>query len=470
MIKASEVQLQSLNTSAHQLRATCYGQDRYWRRYWSLPKAGGVFVEAMESAQPEILDEQDDVVISEPDPNVKTLEDINKIITDPDMLNDQTADKEVSTIVGEREEDHGEEEEKREVEVDNNDNEHRKTTNRLDIVENGDIIDTSERNLDELRKSVDRIVQNLEKGENKQMNESQDESSNLNNHVDTHNTIKPDPDSEQISNRKFNLFEKLGECMERENKTEEDLKAEVKAEVKEELKNEILNELKNDMKTDIKSENEEDKCEVDKKWFSILPKDSLSCKGVHLTAGNRWDNGVGACTRDNLTELKIPVFPPPNSSANYIASHCDSPAPLQMTADESAQLEYIKKHGFPKSCERKAVPLDKRYGWWRITSTEQLREVLDNLHVRGARERELKRSFVSIMQMMYEDQGKLHIEEGQKEATELGTNENDEVDMIEGVGAPVENACMSWSPMVAQRVDLFLLEQVRHLFLNFFPY
>lgn len=29
---------------------------RYWRRYWSLGKCGGIFVEGMESAQPEIME------------------------------------------------------------------------------------------------------------------------------------------------------------------------------------------------------------------------------------------------------------------------------------------------------------------------------------------------------------------------------------------------------------------------------
>ena len=40
------------------MRAHVFGQDRYWRRYWELPCAGGIFVEAMESAEPEILDLQ----------------------------------------------------------------------------------------------------------------------------------------------------------------------------------------------------------------------------------------------------------------------------------------------------------------------------------------------------------------------------------------------------------------------------
>lgn len=325
----------------------------------------------------------------------------------------------------------------------------------MDIIENGDILDKRERSLNELRKSVDQMMQNLEQSKHEEkLKDAQIQV----NHIDT----KIKLEEESLSNKKFNLFEKLGECMERENKTEEELKLDVNADVKEELKNEILNELKTEIKTEIKpelkSELEEEKIETDSKWFSILNKDS--CEGIYLTAGNRWDNGVGACTRDNLTELKIPVFPPPNSGATYhLSNSCDSPAPLQMTAEESEQLEYIKKHGLPKSCERKTVPSEKRYGWWRITDTNQLKEVLDNLHVRGARERELKRTFINTMQLMYERQGQLIIEEGQKDATELSTIGMDDVEFMKE-GAPVPYPQGSWSQSVAQRVDLFLLEQV----------
>lgn len=42
-------------TSIKQLRGQHMGQDRYWRRFWNLPKAGGIYVEAMESAQSEIM-------------------------------------------------------------------------------------------------------------------------------------------------------------------------------------------------------------------------------------------------------------------------------------------------------------------------------------------------------------------------------------------------------------------------------
>lgn len=37
----------------HKLRATNFGQDRYRRRYWVLPHLGGIYVEGLESAEPE---------------------------------------------------------------------------------------------------------------------------------------------------------------------------------------------------------------------------------------------------------------------------------------------------------------------------------------------------------------------------------------------------------------------------------
>lgn len=455
ILKQSETQLQALNASAHQLRATCFGQDRYWRRYWSLPKAGGVFVEAMESADPEVLEgqEESDKVT---DLGIKSVDDIKRIIHHDENTYDPIVDKEVNDIVGDKQDDD------EEMKLEEEKNEHRKTPNRFEILENGETMDKSERNLDELRKSVDRIVQNLERNiefdkecVKEDLKESQD--NNIHNHLDEVDTnVKTEPDSDH---KKFNLFEKLGQCMERENRNDDDLKTEVKQEVKDELKNEILNELKSEIKSEVKQESEEEKTETEHKWFSILSKDGATCEGVVLAAGNKWDNGVGLCIRENLTELKIPVFPPPNSSASYIPNSCDSPAPLQMTAEESVQLEYIKKHGLPKPCERKGIPVDKRYGWWRITDTDQLKTVLDNLHVRGARERELKRTFISTMQSMYERQGKLHIEEGQKEATELTVGGAEEIQMLEG-GAPRPDSPGSWNPSIAQRVDMFLLEQV----------
>ncbi|XP_018573491.1 bromodomain adjacent to zinc finger domain protein 2B isoform X3 [Anoplophora glabripennis] len=458
LVKTSEMQLQSLNTAMLQLRATCFGQDRYFRRYWSLPKAGGVFVEAIESADPDELENQCRLdTCNMTNAGIKSLSDINNIVDNVEKINDASVDKEVSSIVGNNEEDNGKIGLKL---TDDNENEHRKTPNRLSVFENGEILDKNERNLVELKKSVDDIVQNLERNlelqKDQRVNESQEIS--VMNHLNE-SMIKSEEENEPLAHKKFNLFERLGQCMERENKSEEDLKAEVKAEVKEELKNEILNELKSEIKTEMKTELDE---ENEHKWFSILNKDGATCDGVYLTAGNKWENGVGACTRD-ITELKIPVFPPPgsNSSTTY-HNTCDSPAPLQMTAEESAQLEHIKKHGMPQSCDRKTIPLDKRFGWWRITSIEHLKEVLENLHVRGVRERELKRNMISIMQTMYERQGKIYIEEGNKDLTDLNSEQIDDIKYTDG-SAPAPDEPGAWSISIAHRVDLFLLEQIEAL-------
>ncbi|XP_066142335.1 bromodomain adjacent to zinc finger domain protein 2B isoform X3 [Euwallacea fornicatus] len=415
-IQTSENHLTSSNLASSQLRAVTFGEDRFFRRYWSLPKSGGIFIEAMESAEPEQFAEQLDhkEVITNGIMTI-SLNDLNNVMQNVEKIMDHTADKEVSNIV-----------EKQENE----------TPERA--VENGEINDKTEGNLEQLQKSVDDLVQSLEK--------EQKESMKLK------STVKSENHCDSISNRKFNLFERLGQCMERENKTEEDLKADVKAEVKEELKNEILKELKQEIKPElIKSEFEEGE-EV--KWFSILQKDGVTCDEIHLSTGNKWDNGI--CLGDS----KVPVFPPPGTNTNY-HHNCESPAPLQMTSEESAQLEHIKKHGKPAVANKKTVPLEKRYGWWRMMSLDQLRELLDNLHVRGVRERELKRSFLLTMQQMY-NKGKLVIEEGNPELTNLVAESIEGVCMVtEGAPMPYETGW--WSKAIAHRVDMFLLEQVEAL-------
>lgn len=56
LLQESSQNKEQLLKALHGLRAKCYGQDRYWRRYWHMPKTGGIFVEGLESAQPEILE------------------------------------------------------------------------------------------------------------------------------------------------------------------------------------------------------------------------------------------------------------------------------------------------------------------------------------------------------------------------------------------------------------------------------
>jgi hypothetical protein len=50
-----------------------------------------------------------------------------------------------------------------------------------------------------------------------------------------------------------------------------------------------------------------------------------------------------------------------------------------------------------------------RRGWWRITDEDQLRTILENLHSRGVRERELKRILSKYIEHIVECSGKVTI-------------------------------------------------------------
>ncbi|CAG9853570.1 unnamed protein product [Phyllotreta striolata] len=450
-VKTSETHFKTLTTASLQLRAICFGQDRFYRRYWSLPKVGGVYVESMESADPDQMEEQmetDDLKDgsgsgSDNAQKNNEMDGLSQRDEETDDV-DLDADEEVNSIV-----------DKSEVEDSDSrlkydENEHRKTPNRIGAIENGQVSVKSEQNSDESEKNGDE-VETSEEIVKKETSESPRE-----NHDDVNNSTE----FESFSNKKFSLFERLGQCMERENKTEEDLKADVKAEVKEELKNEILNELKSDIKNEIKHEaKQESEEEQEPKWFSILNSEWVSCEGIQLNSGNKWENGVGACTRDIL-ELKIPVFPPVDMNSSY--NNCDSPAPLQLSPEESAQLEYVKEHGIPKTYDKKAVPYSMRFGWWRISDTTQLRDILDKLQIRGIRERELKRNFINVMQTMYEQKGRIVIEEGSKELSSLSDSPMDGISFVHK-GAPEPDKPGSWNVSIERRVDMFLLEQVEAL-------
>jgi hypothetical protein len=45
ILQTSYQNKQQLMAALYQLRGKCHGQDRFWRRYWHLPKAGGIFIE-----------------------------------------------------------------------------------------------------------------------------------------------------------------------------------------------------------------------------------------------------------------------------------------------------------------------------------------------------------------------------------------------------------------------------------------
>lgn len=128
---------------------------------------------------------------------------------------------------------------------------------------------------------------------------------------------------------------------------------------------------------------------------------------------------------------------------------CDNTCPLQMTPDEQKMLEDIKLNGFPKRLESNFVPKELCHGWWKINDLDTLNEVIQCLHVKGVRERELR---INLLQALTEN-----------------------IDLSSP--CPVANLrspppakgyidpepMNAWNPQVARRVELALLDQVESL-------
>lgn len=140
-----------------------------------------------------------------------------------------------------------------------------------------------------------------------------------------------------------------------------------------------------------------------------------------------------------------------NMSLGNISTYiqCDNPAPLQMTPDEHRLLEEVKQKGLPARLERNLVPRAQRFGWWKIDDHGQLNEIVNALHPRGVRERDLRASLMNAL----------------SDTLDLG--------MPCPIGNPGEapprrgylnpEPMSAWSPEIARRVELSLLDQLETL-------
>ncbi|KAF3420049.1 hypothetical protein E2986_02862 [Frieseomelitta varia] len=419
LLKQSEEQLQKLNSSSKQLRAHIFGQDRYWRRYWELACAGGIFVEAMESAEPEILELQ-----AELDEKYKNV-----------AVEEKSETKQEDTKVENRENEAPNDVKK---EKKFNSNEQEEDAKPLADKTKSEI----ERN-DDCKKEPMQNCENL-------TNVKEEKKNDLDNSVAD---AKTNVTSEEIKQETevVNMDVDAKEETKKENdETDEDVKPAVKMmedKIVETIPNgdkfNHVNNLHNGKElngTFISNNSNESN------WFSILPRETCDTPGP----STKQIFGIA-----EPTELRIPVFPPP-ASPNY--DRCDSPAPLILTQDEAAQLEYLKVHGLPPPGEAKPVPKDLRYGWWRITDVDTFQELLEHLHSRGVREKELKRTTWATMESFLAVTGKINVDPGNLTATELQATPDEPDTPIPKPDNPAD-----WSEQVALRVDAQLLEQVEAL-------
>ncbi|XP_073812239.1 bromodomain adjacent to zinc finger domain 2B toutatis isoform X13 [Musca autumnalis] len=125
----------------------------------------------------------------------------------------------------------------------------------------------------------------------------------------------------------------------------------------------------------------------------------------------------------------------------------DVPTPLQMTMEESQKLEEIKREGFPKKVKNSFVPYDLRYNWWKIDTMELLQQVINSLNSSGLREKELKENLTRFISQ--EIPLGLPYPMGE-------VRENDPPFVL-------PDKPNDWTPKIAKRVEMALLEQLEAL-------
>ncbi|KAI5638094.1 PHD-finger domain-containing protein [Phthorimaea operculella] len=565
LLRQSEQQLQQLTAAAHALRPTCFGQDRYWRRYWHLGKCGAIFVEAMESAQPEImayhqaLEEKAEMEKAQNNGSKKEREK-KEPVEDLKQTEQNEALKKQEAL-------------KTELELKNIKSELNLSDHTQIIKYEPNVKQSKVEGQSSSIKMEEKYIQHKQSNETEMLDiedsiptaflvqkptlAALSNTGNAAAEADVkENVVKPE-EKEEPEDSKDQLVNNLEELrkmaeavssqLEKERQEEEQQKQEVKEEkIKAEAEDvEAAHEL---LYTAM----------LEGKWFSILRRESSyllnsapstgnetvpsftdntqTCNEVIMCQGHRWDvsNNLHLLNEPSLftlnsmvTSVQVPsnnIYLDssltmsgleqdlldstlnPDSAAgdspddskeqdndlekelqadslkhdlatqkakaqsltslgllnfNALSTYvtCDSPPPVQMAPEELQQLEHAKVHGLPDTLKGNYVEKCNRHGWWRITDPDELKELMDALHPRGVRERELHSALQQHVPLI---NNKLFIDKGDVIGTELSVSHLDRV-IAQNGGYPRPDSPGSYSVSAAYRLNIRALEMVEQL-------
>lgn len=501
-----EQNLQNLNASCYQLRATALGQDRYYRRYWTLSTAGGVFVEGMESAEPDVYNdmknqkdhckkrprnEEDDESSEEseedgPRPSKERKEDSEEI-SDDEGVNGTDA-----TGPSDGDDNDAEDEEDEEVtsiterdETKNSSNGDNKSDSH--VVKDETVIkkEVEPTEMEDLKvaKEESLPLSNAVKIETSKTEDNEEASMKTEINAeskaekDDESAVKRDvkPDAEDVKpivkaedaaiadeSKEDNAVkmdldsEPVSDCVQKSEESETSSKDETNVkpavnhlDASDQSSSVCPNSMPSSNNTCAKELNGgfSSPDSPEKTWFSIIPRDSCD----NTSVGNNPARLVDG-------ELRVPVYgcgrlPSPVSMMPL----CESPPPLMMTTEEAEELERVKIHGPPEPLPCQPIPKEMTRGWWKISKPEHLTEITDALHQRGIREGELKRNLVKHLEASLEASVSTCPVPNDLNLIEL---HGSDVDIPMDLGAPSANVPVQWADDVALRVDLAILEQV----------
>lgn len=581
ILKSQNQNKQLIEQNANSLRANCYGQDRFWRRYWHLPKAGGIFVEGLESAQAEILKY-----------HVK-LEELHKQVlaaaaAEENADRKRRGKKRKLTLVDEPTDDkNGTDENKSTEEIDDmiddetNEIESEKEEECMEVAEeentkemNGEIISDDEpeekeneiEEEEDIEDSIPKAIL-LQKTPEKEANTNDKDTKTSENAINqNHCDAIPENDDESKkledesncdndksklengneSNNEVVAVKQENESIETLNNCEAKITAivEPKSVINIETNAMTGEAIKIEIKNEVTDEIIEEP--ILEKWFSIANREiqltscetqipfssqaaysNITCDMILQCQGNRWDiannanyfhipveaptnlqiNRTSILSISGLDEemcdkvmngiLPMPDKPAINESpevpvktenndvtdlemddeqknqmilvkaepetqpfqlpsflnmsfANISAFvQCDNQIPVQMTPEEHTMLEEVKRSGMPKRVESNFVPKELCHGWWKLNDIDTLNDLIQTLHVKGVRERELRMNLLQALSENIDLSTPCPIANLRSPPPAKGYNDPEPMN--------------AWNPSIARRVELALLDQVESL-------
>lgn len=496
-----------LQKALNSLRAKHYGQDRHWRRYWYLPKCGGIYVEGLESAQNDIYKYQaklEDVLTS------------NEILKENET---ETKEEEVSIKV--------EDMPKVEPEIKpetNDKHENERETNRAKNHYN------------------DNVHQNHHNSSMAKQSNQDEEDFDIEDSIPTAILVQKGNKLDDSKFVEINHVVPSNQSMEEDNSSRResvDGGLKIKNENSDHAKSEYstaTNSIKEDC--DEKSmrenhdENEDNKRpQLLTKWFSLVDKEvplvttdcpmyqnmatsfhNQQCKDEVIIQGHQWEiqnnlhfydakvndvrdgfldfktesvlstsglnekiiNKVMNNESLDINEMKISIeqveaIPALKNDLCSEQSHCFSLPPIQnmninnlsvfvqcenlnsnnMTPEEQEAVEQVKKNGIKKSIEASYVTKELRHGWWKISEIEDMNSVIKSLHTKGVREKNLRQNLMSALSESIDLTIPCPVSNPRAPPTANGYVEPE--------------AFNAWNPRVARRVEQQLLDQVESL-------
>lgn len=461
-----------LQNALNSLRAKHYGQDRYWRRYWYLPKCGGIYVEGLESAQSDIYKYQSKLeevlsteIIEDKVPDVQEVEEKPKFIKPNDDEEIETKNVLVNAKVQQ-----------------NNLNTPLVADEDFDIedsiptailVQKGNMLDDSK------FVEINHVVPSQEENKPIEVKSEVVDSIKVESELMQANSIKEECDdvimnkneckTPQLMPKWFSLIDKevplvTNECPMFSNMFNIFQNYQCSDEIilqghQWEIQNNLIfydakvNEAV-DMSVDLKNESVLNTSGLNDKIIDKVMTSDLKPADINkMRSCNEQLNELALGARSTIYEQTHCFSLPPiqNMSINNLSVfvQCENLNSNNMTVEEQEAVEEVKKNGFKKSLEGSHVSKDLRHGWWKISEIEDMNGVIKSLHMKGVREKNLRQNLLSAL----------------SESIDLTipcpVSNNRAPPTVNGFIDP--EAFNAWNPRVAKRVEQQLLDQVEAL-------